>query len=243
MSKNNNIEDFFNASMEQFNDVPDDSVWSGINENLEQKPPFYKTGVFWLASLLGILLLIGSINYVGSTQEKINGLLNDNKKLELQNEEMGHQLIECSYRSLEAERILEEYTQLEKSEKEEKKSAIIPPIKKETQKDYDKLEKEYIQFKENYTAPKLEEIPNVVPQVIETTTDSNLYLDGDIIIQEKTKTEVKIYSYDKDKNREEIKIEVEGVKPDFRPEFFEKVKDKTDKVKDFFKRKKKKKEE
>jgi hypothetical protein len=55
--------------MDQFNDSPPSFVWDGINDRLEQKPPFYKGIRFW--SVLAVVVLLGAVIafYIYTTQK------------------------------------------------------------------------------------------------------------------------------------------------------------------------------
>ena len=56
--KDNRIEDFFNKSLESFNDAPTDAVWAGLADRLDEEKatPFYKKSLF-IIGMLSLLLL------------------------------------------------------------------------------------------------------------------------------------------------------------------------------------------
>lgn len=86
MSKRNNIEDFFNNSLDGFNERPSDQVWSGIEEMLEVKVPFWKTWKFW-GWVSGIsFLVIGLVSYQVVLNQKMTTLITQNTVLLEQNQ-------------------------------------------------------------------------------------------------------------------------------------------------------------
>ncbi len=240
MNKNNNIEDFFNASMEQFDGVPPASVWDKVEKKLDKKPPFFKTPLFWTGLILAGLIASGIYFYIDSSQERINILMGENEELKSQKGEMEMQLTECNYRSLEAERLLDSYSALQQEKEQKKKTEKknTPKIKKEEpiEKSAESLSQEYNIYKEIHPTPNLQQLPKVTPQIIETKTDSNLYLDEDgLIIQEETKTEFKVFSII-DTTSNNLEFEVEGVQPDLTPKFVPKTKEWFQKQKDKLKK-------
>lgn len=78
MDDNNNIEDFFNNSLEGFNELPSDNVWQGISQNLERPLPLWKR-ILW-PMLVGILFLgmSGVSIYAYTTSQKLKS---SNQKL------------------------------------------------------------------------------------------------------------------------------------------------------------------
>jgi len=89
--RNNNIEDFFNKSLEQFSDAPSDSVWAGIDLQLgAEKIPFYKKWKFWIATFtsgLAVCLLtygfIATQNSIDLLTLKTEQLVAENNQLKL----------------------------------------------------------------------------------------------------------------------------------------------------------------
>ncbi|MEL6717630.1 MAG: hypothetical protein AAFO82_00120 [Bacteroidota bacterium] len=86
MSKRNNIEDFFNNSLEGFNEQPSEQVWSGIEEMLNVKIPFWKTWKFWGWFSGGACLLIGLVSYHVIMNKQVANLITQNSILLEQNE-------------------------------------------------------------------------------------------------------------------------------------------------------------
>jgi RNA polymerase sigma-70 factor (ECF subfamily) len=66
MSDQNNIEDFFNRSLDNFDEQPSEQVWQGVVQRLEVSLPFWKTWQFWSwltgAAVFGVSLLIYHFN-------------------------------------------------------------------------------------------------------------------------------------------------------------------------------------
>ena len=77
---NNRIEDFFNKSLEGFNDTPSDDVWGNINNQLNEETPFYKKS-FFIIGVIGILFLslVGGLIYQMNT--KMEALSTKNQEL------------------------------------------------------------------------------------------------------------------------------------------------------------------
>jgi len=95
---NKNIEDFFNKSLEQFNEAPSNSVWQGIDQQLdfEDQKPSYKKWLFWMSSLLGVLLLCTLSWGYSTIQQKIDLLGLKTTQLEKENEQLKLALNDCS---------------------------------------------------------------------------------------------------------------------------------------------------
>jgi len=85
MSKRNNIEDFFNNSLEGFDGQPSEQVWSGIEEMLEVKVPFWKTWKFWAWFAGASTLFICLMSYQLIMKQKMNTLVTQNTILLEQN--------------------------------------------------------------------------------------------------------------------------------------------------------------
>ena len=94
--RNKNIEDFFNKSLAQFNDVPSDRVWAGIAQQLDyDKPPFYKLWKFWASIFTGIITLFLLSWGFYSTQNSIDLLTIKTSQLAQENEQLRLALTEC----------------------------------------------------------------------------------------------------------------------------------------------------
>jgi hypothetical protein len=240
MDKDNNIEDFFNNSMDQFNDSPPAFVWDGINDRLDQKPPFYKSIRFW--SVAGLVTLLAAIAtfYIYTTQKEINHLnhavellLEDNSELDDKNIKINSELIECGNNSQKLVHIINAYSFDEiKKETPVKKEIIeeeITPIIYENNIPPTQYEQTPIQ---NNITPKLSnseknlnEIKDVIPTQLTEDIDSIIQENPELI--EKGKTKVPVFSYTED--GEEEAIEVEQIKPNIKGRFkdwFEKKKEK-----------------
>lgn len=98
MEDNHNIEDFFNQSLEQFNDEPSDQVWAGIVERLDKKPPFYHFKIFWLMGLLWMLSLLGTGWFGLSQHEQVQHLQIVNEQLTIDNQLLSVNLTNCDLR-------------------------------------------------------------------------------------------------------------------------------------------------
>lgn len=76
----NRIEDFFNKSLEGFNDAPSDMVWADVENRLDEATPFYKKTFFIVGFITAILLLLMSgLFYQMNT--KITKLITENQSL------------------------------------------------------------------------------------------------------------------------------------------------------------------
>ncbi len=227
---NNNIEDFFNQSMEQFNNAPPDLVWDNIENKLDNNTPFYKNKIFWIFNILGIIFISSFIYYAYQSEQKINNLIQENKKLGEENSEIKEHLKNYLFRAIEAERILEFHLNEDNfSEKNNDGNSKQKTIKKESIDEYN-------EFKKDFNQPQLESLPIVLPQVIDSEIDTQIIINDGVILQEETKKEIKIFSII-DENGNEKKIEVEGVEPNLVPPFIPKTKEWLDNVKEKFKKK------
>jgi len=92
MSKRNNIEDFFNNSLDGFNEQPSNQVWSGIEEMLEVKVPFWKTLKFWGWFSGVAFLLIGLVSYQIIINHKMATLITQNTILLEQNQLLSQEI-------------------------------------------------------------------------------------------------------------------------------------------------------
>ena len=57
---NHRIEDFFNKSLEGFNDAPSSAVWAGVDSRLGEEIPFYKKPFFIISSAAILLAFLAS---------------------------------------------------------------------------------------------------------------------------------------------------------------------------------------
>lgn len=88
--QNNNIEEFFLKSMEQFSDAPSDGVWNNLAGQLDLiRVPFYQSTRFWVitsvsiaASILLLWSYIYAYNSINLLSERLAVLEQENKSLE-----------------------------------------------------------------------------------------------------------------------------------------------------------------
>ncbi|MEN0048068.1 MAG: hypothetical protein AAF806_13495 [Bacteroidota bacterium] len=97
MSKRNNIEDFFNNSLDGFNEQPSDQVWLGVEEMLEVKVPFWKTWKFW-GWFSGIaFLLVGLVSYHMIINQRMTTLTTQNTILLEQNQLLTQEITQTQF--------------------------------------------------------------------------------------------------------------------------------------------------
>jgi len=88
--KNNNIEEFFLKSMEQFSDIPSENVWNELSVRLDSLSiPFYQNTRFWVITSISIvasILLLWSYIYAHNSihllSERLALLEKENEALE-----------------------------------------------------------------------------------------------------------------------------------------------------------------
>lgn len=96
--KNNNMEEFFQRSLEQFDEVPSSQVWEKIDVRLDEDQKWYSSLFAWFKTLIPLLLallIIGayhlyssnkinsSDNHLLSAQQTIQKLEKENQKLSI----------------------------------------------------------------------------------------------------------------------------------------------------------------
>ncbi|MFK7934314.1 MAG: hypothetical protein AB8G22_12450 [Saprospiraceae bacterium] len=69
-NQDNNLEDFFNRSLESFNDEPSDLVWEGIDRRLARPIPFYHQKIFWLMNSIWLAIVMG-LGWWGTGQQQV----------------------------------------------------------------------------------------------------------------------------------------------------------------------------
>lgn len=239
MDNNNNIEDFFNNSMDQFNDGPPDSVWDNIGNRLDNdKIPFYKGFKFW--AILAVICLIGGfILYAVSTQKKINSLIEKTDVLELQNIEIESQLLDCGENSNRLINIINNY-QTEKESKVIKQNIIAPSSPKKIEKvevipstPIQEKKSENIGFINHYISPQAiqknttpQVVEKILPQELNDQIDSIIHNNPEVEKEDVKMIEVPIFSIDEDSVKS---VEVEAIKPDIKgnmKDWFEEKKEK-----------------
>ncbi len=238
MDDNNNIEDFFNNSMEHFNDAPPDSVWNGINNRLDQSPVWWKQPKIW-ASGLFLFLLIGSIiGYSIHMNQRVHqlenevGLLNHIKdSLEFANLEVQSHLVDCGFKSDKLVSIINAYSAVEKPmERTPKKAAMPKPDLGTTT--VESTTNAIIgipqQGRTQRMAPPITPSPvveeEIIPDELNEQIDSIITNQSEMIEKGEQLIKVPIHALDKDSSDQKY-IEVEGMKPDIKKSIKEQFKD------------------
>lgn len=94
MSDKNNIEDFFNNSLDGFDREPRELVWENLNERLDVPLPFWKTPHFWGFTTAALLIAFGFLSYFSVTE--MNALKTKNQVLFAEKLTLTKELKDCS---------------------------------------------------------------------------------------------------------------------------------------------------
>ena len=100
--KNNKLEEFFNQSLNQFDDSPSDAVWEGLQQRLDSERTFIEV---WTAAIrkyfpyLLLLLMLGGYHFFA--QNKINKLSKNLATIQSENLLLDTKLQDCSSRETE----------------------------------------------------------------------------------------------------------------------------------------------
>jgi len=94
MSDKNNIEDFFNNSLDGFDREPRDLVWENLDERLDMPLPFWKTPHFWGFTTAALLVTLGLLSYFSVT--RMNDLQAKNQVLVAKKLTLTQELKDCS---------------------------------------------------------------------------------------------------------------------------------------------------
>ncbi len=138
--KNNNMEEFFQRSLEQFNEVPSNQVWDKIDERLDGEQKWYKNVFPWFRTLLPLFLAIillgcyhvfssNKINtsnkYLLSAQETIQKLEKENQRLSFlakeNNEKINTYTQQIQFNETQYNSLLDQYSSLKVTDQKSEK--------------------------------------------------------------------------------------------------------------------------
>ena len=99
-NKNNKLEDFFNQSINQFDDSPSDAVWAGLQERLDNDMTIWdKVSTIIRKYFPYLILLLGLTTYHFFAQNKINSFEEKIDKYNTENTLLSNQLKACGDQS------------------------------------------------------------------------------------------------------------------------------------------------
>ena len=99
-NKNNKLEDFFNQSINHFDDSPSDAVWEGLQERLDNDMTIWDKITTSLRKYFPyLILLLGLSTYHFFAQNKINTFQDRIDKIQTENSTLNLQLNECDKKS------------------------------------------------------------------------------------------------------------------------------------------------
>ncbi len=100
--KNNKLEDFFNQSLNQFDDSPSDAVWEGLQKRMDSERTILEKWTTTVRKLFPyLLLLIGLGTYHFFSQNKINQLTQNLERIKSENSTLTVNLENCDTKETE----------------------------------------------------------------------------------------------------------------------------------------------